>query len=148
MRAGGHLAALGDRHSLPRNSRVFHHERRETALRPSVLDAPQLLDAGEALVESADPAEACGDRVGIRPDVVAVKRIADLEPQCVPRAQAAGHCAALEHTIPQVTAPAGLHEQFAAALARVTGPVHSARDAVDLAVGEREGGRVSEAESL
>src|SRR4029450_10230995 len=44
------------------------------------LDPAELVGAGELLVERAHPAEAGGDRVRLRADVVAVERGATLEP--------------------------------------------------------------------
>ena len=64
---------------------------RGAARGPLGLGAPQHVGAGEVLVERADPAEARLDRVRLLRDVVAVQRVADLEPQRVARAEPAGH---------------------------------------------------------
>ena len=80
---------------------VLHDEGDELARRPLGLDPAQLLDPGELLVERADPAEAGGDRVRLRADVVAVQRVADLEPERVAGAEAARRRAAREDGVPE-----------------------------------------------
>ena len=52
--------------------------------------------AGEFLVERADPGEPGRDRVSLGRDVVAVQRVADLEPQRVARSEAARRGAAFD----------------------------------------------------
>ena len=76
---------------IPWRGIAFSSITNATSLRsgPSSLIAAQLVDAGELLVERARPAEPGGDRVRLRRDVVAVQRVADLEPQRVARAEAA-----------------------------------------------------------
>ena len=148
MRPGGDLAALGDRHPLAGDPRVLHDERGELARGPFGLDPAQLVGAGEVLVERADPAQARGDRVGLRADVVPVQRVADLEAQRVAGAEARGLRAALEHGVPERNGILVHHHQLDAGLARVAGAVDHALDAVDLAHGEREGRRLVEPEAL
>src|SRR4051812_19389228 len=75
-RARGHLATAFNRHVLPRDRLLGHLERDELLLRPALLDRAQRLDAGEVGVERARPAEPGRDRVPLRPDVVAVQRVA------------------------------------------------------------------------
>ena len=148
MRARGDLAALDDRHALPRDGPLLHHEGDEPALGPFVLDPAQLLDAGEVLVERAHPAEPGGDRVRVRSDVVAVQRVADLEPETVARAEPARRDAALEHRIPELAGLVGHRHQLDALLAGVAGAVDHAGDAADLALGERERRRRVQPEPL
>ena len=90
------------------------------------------LDAGEVLLERADPAESGRDRVGLRADVVSVQRVADLEAQGVARSQSAGPRSALEHRIPERGRLVRHHEQLDPFLARVAGAVDHARDPRDL----------------
>src|SRR5439155_27268543 len=99
-------------------------------------------DARELLIERADPAEPGRDRVRVRPDVVAVQGVADLEPQRVPRTEPARHRAALEHAIPELRALVRLDQKLASALPGIAGPVDRACDPVDLSIGERERRRV------
>src|SRR3954471_24801242 len=61
-RAGRDLAALEDRHALPRDPAVVHLQRDELLRRPLLLLAAKRLDPGEVLVERAGPAEAGLDR--------------------------------------------------------------------------------------
>ncbi len=89
-----------------------------------------------------------GDRVGVRPDVVAVQRVADLEPQRVPRAEAAGRGAALEDGVPERGGVLGHRHQLDTGLARVARAVDHHLDPVELAHLERERRRVGEAEPL
>src|SRR4051812_24465779 len=100
-RAGRDLAAALDRHSLTRDRLLRHPERDELPLGPALLDLAQLLDAGEVRPERADPAEAARDRVPLRSDVVPVERVADLEPERVAGAEAAGHDAAGKNRVPE-----------------------------------------------
>src|SRR5207244_13614400 len=126
------------RQALPRKRLLVHNERDELPLGAARLDLAQLLRAAELLVERTEEAEACGDRVGLGRDVVAMERQGSLEPQRVTSAEPAGNCAALCHAIPQLLCVLGHHEQLASLLARVPGAVHEALDPVDLALGKRE----------
>src|SRR5579862_1597361 len=151
VRAGGDLAAATavrkrDRHVLTRNGLLGHDERDEPLFRPACLDLPEPLDAGELRVERARPAEAGRDRIPLRSDVVAVERIADLEPQRVARPEPAGRDAAFEDRVPE-TDGVVLHAcELDAFLARITGAVDHHLDAVDRAHRERERLRRPEAE--
>src|SRR5438874_1325032 len=140
MRAGRHLAAAVDRHPLPGNRLLLHHEGDEPALGAVGLDAAEDVDTLELLLERARPPEAGGDRVGVRPDVVAVQGVADLEAQRVAGAEPARDDAALEHCVPEPDGVLAHAEQLAAVLARVARAVHHHLDAVDRALGERERG--------
>ena len=102
----------------------------------------------KSLSSAHDPAETGGDRVGVRPDVVAVQRVADLQPQAVARTEPAGRDPALEHRVPERAGLVGHHHQLDTLLAGVAGAVDHAGDAADLALGERERGRVRQAEPL
>jgi hypothetical protein len=104
-----------------------------------LLDAPQLGRAGELLPERARPAEAGRDRIGRLGDVVAVQRVAGLEPQRVARAEPARDDAACEHRVPQHTGVFGHAEQLAAVLARIAGAVDHRGHPFDLRLGEGEG---------
>src|SRR5205085_4328082 len=115
-----------------RDRLVHHDERGEPPRRPGLLDSTELLDAGELLVERADPAEAGRDRVGLGRDVVAVERIADLEAEGVARAEAARLRAALQHGVPEPHRVVGLHEQLDSPLTGVAGPIDHALDAVEI----------------
>ena len=79
-----------------------------------------------ALSRRADPAEARLDRVRVLRDVVAVQRVADLEPQGVARAEAAGHGAGLDQRVPQRHDLARRADQLDPGLARVAGARHGA----------------------
>ena len=105
---------------------------------PSALIAAQLVGAGELLVERARPAEPGRDRVGVRRDVVAVQRVADLEPQRVARAEPARLGAARDDRVPERRRVLRRAQQLDAALARVAGAVDHHLDAVDLAHRPRE----------
>ena len=106
---------------------------------PRLLDPAQLVGAGEVLVERARPAEPGRDRVGLGRDVVAVQRVADLEPQRVARAEPARHGAARDDGVPERDGVLGRAHQLAAALARVAGAVDHHLDAVDLALASVNG---------
>ena len=95
-----------------------------------------------------DPAEAARDRVPLRADVVAVQRVADLEPQRVARAEAAGHDAAREDRVPERRRVLGHARQLDALLAGVAGAVDHHLDAVELAHLPREGAAALEPEPL
>ena len=77
-----------------------------------------------------------------------MQRVADLEPQRVARAEAAGGGTAGDDPVPELTAALRRNEQLDAELARVPGPIDDARHAVDLAVLERERRRLREPEPL
>ena len=149
VRAGRDLAAA-PRSAMPcaRNRLLLHHERDELPLRSRLLDPAELLDAGEVLVERARPAQAGRDRVRLRRDVVAVQRVADLEPERVARAEAARGGAARDDGVPELRPVLGRAHQLAAALARVARPVHHHLDAVDLAHRVRELRRLRQLEPL
>ena len=100
--------------------------------------AAELLDAGEVLVERARPGETRFDRRAVRTDVVAVQRVARLEPERVARAEAAGRDAALEDRVPEPHGIVGRAAELAAALARVAGARDEAADAEHLVLAERE----------
>ena len=148
MRAGRDLAAALDRHALPGNRLVLHHEGDEPALGAVGLHAAEDVDALELLVERARPPEAGRDRVGVRADVVAVQRVADLEAQRVAGAEPARDGAALEHGVPQPDRVLAHAEQLATVLAGVAGAVHHHLDSVDRALGEGERRRGRQPEPL
>ena len=89
---------------MPCRGIAFSSITKATSLRsgPSALMRRRTSTPVELLVERAGPAEARGDRVGVRPDVVAVQRVADLEPQRVARAEPARDDAAREHRVPEL----------------------------------------------
>ena len=130
-RARGDLAAALDRHPLTRDRLLGHPEGDELALRAARLDLAQRPGADEVGVERADPAEAARDRVPLRPDVVAVQRVADLEPQRVARAEAARRDAAGEDRVPQRRRVLGHAGELDPLLAGVAGAVDHHLDAVD-----------------
>ena len=109
MSAGCDLTPALDRHSLPRDRSLLHHERREPLLWAVFLDEPELLDTCELLAECADPAEAGRDRIGLGPDVVPVQRVADLEPERVARTQPRRRDAALHDSVPELGGILGGH---------------------------------------
>ena len=148
MRSGRDLAAALDRHALARDGALLHDERDELARRALLLDPPQRLDAGEVGVERARPAETGGDRVRLGRDVVAVERVADLEPKRVARAEAARRHAAREDRVPERLGVVLRTAELDALLARVAGSRDHDLDAVELAhrVGERRS--IGKAESL
>ncbi len=135
MRARRDLAAAfatrHNSHAVPRDRLVLHDERDEAALRPFFLHAAEDVDALELLVERARPAEAGRDRVGVGADVVAVKRVADLEAQRVARAEPARDDAAREHRVPELAGVLGHAHELAPVLAGVAGAVDHHLDAVD-----------------
>src|SRR5256885_16476997 len=148
MGSGGDLAAPFDRHSLARNSALFHHERDQAPRRPLGFDPAELLRTREVAVEGADPAEPGRDRVGLGPDVVAVQWVADLEAKSVARTESDGGRAALGNPVPQPGRVLRRHHQLHTLLARVTGAVDHAGNPIDLALGEGERGRVVEPETV
>ena len=135
VRARGDVAAAGDGHALPRDRLLLHHERDEPPRRARRLDAPQLVGAGELLVERARPAEPGRDRIRLLRDVVAVQRVADLEPEGVASAEPAGTGTAGDDCVPQRDRVLGGAEQLDAALTGVAGAADHHLDAVDLAHG-------------
>src|SRR5262245_48314519 len=148
MRSRRDLASLGDRHPLARDGLLLHHESDEPPRRPGLLHAAQRLRAREILVESASPAEAGGDRVRVRADVVSVQRVADLEPERVARAQPTWPRASLEHAVPERARLIGHDEQLYPDLARVARAIHHALDALDLPFREGERRRLWQAEAI
>src|SRR5262249_16386460 len=136
MRTRRHFTTLGDRHALPGNGLLLHHERDEAALWALRLDPPQLLGAGEVLLERTGPAEPGRDRIRFAPDVVAVQRIADLEAEAVARSETAGLGAPLEDAFPERRRVIGHHQQLDTHLARVAGAVDHTLDVIDRAVVE------------
>src|SRR5438094_10539166 len=116
MRSGGDLAAALDRHALPRDRLLGHHEGGELPPGALLLDAAQLIDTGELLLERAHPPESGRDRVGFLGDVVAVQRVTDLEPQRVARAEAARDDVALGDRVPERARVLGHAEVLAAVL--------------------------------
>src|SRR6266516_1310929 len=120
-RPGRHDAATLDRHSLPRDRLLGHHERDQPLPGALLLDLAQALDAGELGLEGTGPAEPGRHGVVLRVDVVAVQRVADLEPQGVTSAEAAGCDTAGEDRVPEGRRLV-LHEaELDALLARVAG---------------------------
>ena len=105
---------------------------------PSALIRRSSSTPGELRVERARPAEPGRDRVGVRRDVVAVQRVADLEPQRVARAEPARLRAARDDRVPERRRVLGRTHQLDAALARVAGAVDHHLDAVELAHLPRE----------
>ena len=148
MRAGGHLAALVDAHPLARDARVLHDERDELLRRPFGLDPAQFLDPRELGVERAHPAEPGRDRVRVWPDVVAVQRVADLEPQGVPRSEAARPGAALDDRVPEGDGVLGHDHQLDAFLTGVARAIDHHLDAAHLAHLPGEGRALVEADAL
>src|SRR5204863_923517 len=132
------LAATDDPQPLAGNRALLHHERDEPSLRAGLLDAADHVGAGEVLSERAGPAEAGGDRIGLRSDVVPVQREARLEAQRVAGAETACDDAAREDGIPERARVLGHAEQLAAVLAGVAGAVHHRLDPVDRSLRERE----------
>src|SRR3954451_18103029 len=86
--AGGDLAPAFDAHALARDRLLGHPERHELPFRSALLDLAQPPGAGEVGAERARPAEARGDRVPWRSDVVPFQRLARLYPQRVASAEA------------------------------------------------------------
>src|SRR5207237_8627553 len=148
MRARRHLATTSDRHALPRDRLLLHHEGDETPLRPLGPDAPEDVYALEFLVQRTRPAEAGGDRVGVGPDVVAMERVTDLETERVALAEAARDGASLEHGVPEPDGVLAHAQQLAAVLARVAGAIDHHLDAVERGLGEREGRRRGQPQPL
>ena len=131
--------AVEDRARGPRHGALLvHAQRDEPALRAVGARAREHVRARELLVARADPAEARLDRVRVLRDVVAVQRVADLEPQGIARAQAAGHGAGLDQGVPQLHDLAGRADQLDARLARVARARDGARHAGDARLRERE----------
>ena len=85
----------------PRDRALEHAERDEAPCGTGRARLPQHVRAGELLVARAHPAEPGLDRVRVGPDVVAVQRIADLEPQGVPRAEPARQRAGSGQRVPE-----------------------------------------------
>ena len=148
MRPRGDLASALDRHALARHGALLHDERDELARRPFRLDAAKLLDPGELRLERARPPEPRGDRIGLGRDVVAVQRVADLEPQRVARAEAAGRRAAREDGIPERGRLVLCAAELDSLLPRVPGARDHHLDPVELAHRVREGRGVGQAEPL
>ena len=139
VRARRDLATTGDWHALPRNRLLLHHERDELPLGPASLIARSSstpLNSFPSAHVQPSPAEIAS--VSWR-DVVAVQRVADLEPERVSRAEAAGDGAAGDDRVPELDRVLRRAHQLDAELACVAGPVDHHLDAVDLAhrVGER-----------
>ena len=116
--------------------------------RPLVLDPAQLGRAGEVLREVARPAEPGRDRIRVGGDVIAVQRITHLEPERVTCAEAAGRRPVLDDRVPQLDRVLGGAHQLDAFLARIAGAADHHLDAVELAHGMGESGRLRQAEGL
>ena len=135
---------------MPWRGIAFSSMTNGTSLRAGTLflDPPELLDPGEVRVERARPAEPGGDRVGLLRDVVAVQRVADLEPKRVARAEPARDGAAREHGVPERRRVVLGTAQLDAGLSRVARAADHDLDAVDLAHLMRERRRVRKPETL
>ncbi len=136
-RSAGHAAdgasfGVEDLAAGTRDRPLEHAERDEPVRRPVLARARQHVRAGELTLARADPAEAGLDRVRVRPDVVPVQRVTDLEPQRVARAEAAGQRAGLGQRIPQALGIGGGRDQLDAELARVAGARDGAVDTRDV----------------
>ena len=101
--------------------------------------AAQRGGADEVLgVQRADPAQARLQRRSLQRQVVAVQRVADLEPQRVPRAQAARRRAGGQQAVPERSGVLGLADQLDAGLAGVSGAGNDRRHAAHLGAREAE----------
>ena len=137
-----------DRHALPRDRLLLHHERDELRARARrSLIAAQRLDAGELLVERAGPAEPGRDRVGARARCRC--RAAGSTPRAAACRARRARTARRRARAPRPRARAAssaMHEELEAVLARVAGAVDHALDAVDRRPRARERRRSAEAE--
>ena len=77
-----------------------------------------------------------------------MQRIANLQAEAVAGSEPARSRTAGENTLPELACLVRHHEQLDSRLARIAGAVDHAGDPVDLALGEREGHSLGQAEPL
>src|SRR5690348_5684999 len=126
-----------DWHARARHGLLVHHEWDELSLRTVRLDVAERGRAREFLLEPTTPAEPGRDCIGVLGDVLAVERVARFDPERVARTEPAGNGAAGEDAVPERDGVLRRHEQRAPLLARVSGAIDHALDAVDLCLRER-----------